>query len=357
MSANPVHCPSYWFDVQFMSKSLLDQGAMCLVLMPALCTALRRMNLLEAVFYGYEALTNTVHAWRSLVLEFAHNTRHAMPDIYSNRATYGSIEYYNKQFRSRIRYLLSRVLDEVPSTVIPRDVRRLYYNISMELLEKCALVSYACSVDVWQTTRQQLVEADQHVVLACLVRSAAVHWSMCDQSVQHARGVAAMDFTNRTWINIDHLLPKTRNPIVANATLKNSDLVPKDVSVVLWSKLVAQRQSLCSVSIHYGKVHTRPTDLAHLMAMTSFHISQQSRKLKCTTLLISSDGNPDLVLHYDSTSRGGPGASNAPSWILIESNHLDQPAYVTQFEHGDGAVDVIRTSSTGGRGGGQTTRK
>lgn len=358
MSANPVHCPSYWFDVQFMSKSLLDQGAMCLVLMPALCTALRRMNLLEAVFYGYETLLNTVRTWRSLVLEFAHNTRHAMPDIYANRTTYGSIEYYNKQFRSRVRYLLSRVIDDLPTTAVPRDVRRLYYNVSMELLEKCALVSYACSVDAWQTAQQQLVEADRHVVLACLVRSAAVHWGMCDQSAQYARGASAMDFTNHTWMNIDHLLPKTRNPILANATLKNNDLVPKDVSVVLWSKLVAQRQSSSAVSIHFGKVHTRPTDLAHLMAMTSFHVAQQSRKLKCTTLLISSGGNPDLVLHYDSNLRGDPNTPNAPSWILIEPNHLDQSAHMTQFEHGDGAAGTTRASSTtGGRSDGHATHK
>lgn len=320
-----VYAPQFWYNVGLMNNMMPKKPDIELILVPSFCTILRRINLLRTIFYGYEHPTNMVNEWHDLIMQYMHNMHTGAKELYASTDNYGTIEFYDKQIYRRVQFLLSRVMYRTDVDRVPRDLRTLFLNSSINLLEQCAHVAYCCNAESWNVARNHVLEREHTMLLACLVHAAVVHWDEAEKNECIGGGkIPVKDIITRGWTDIDHLLPVAHNPIISNATLTDKNLMPKNLSVIRWAQRLSQRQNASPAVVLKNRIQTLPIDLTHLLGLTTYYTSSQTyHKTYHTSLLISARDQPDILLHYDCS----PNLS-LPAWTLINPRRLNETPVV-----------------------------
>jgi hypothetical protein len=318
-----IRTQPFWIDIPIYQPSTLKGRQLQLVLLPGLCSVLRRMNLLETVFYGYDKILAVIERWRDAIYNY-------MQEMEQNEENYERLNRYDethiatleRKTSSYSNYLLSQILLNTSKEDLPTDARFLFSNVHMGVLEHCALVAYQCDVDSWNTARQAVDSKSSSILLACFVRAAAVLREKARDKTTLQDHSLLLSY-HRGWCNIDHLLPRRCIPILGDACISEFDLRPKSITASRWVQLLAEKRHSAPVHVVNGRIHTLPVDLAHLLASTIHCETQPHHHM---SLLMTTPDKPDLLLHYDHSSH-----TQVPKWTLVYPNHFNQPPWIMQF--------------------------
>lgn len=359
---NPLRDVSFWSTVPMCSVSAFKKTSAQLVLLPSLSSIMRRINMLQTIFYGYSRIMHMLNQWEISIAHFM-TMMDQQYDYYPSTAPppRGDFATLDKNVTQYIYMQLRRLFDETSRDHLPGDARALFLHEPIAFVEQCAFLCYSCSAQAWQVARRNIPDAHAPMALACLMRASMVHWRECYEHLtikEHSKMkpgtlMPPPEFFGdhcKSWSDISAILPQSRNPITNDATLSDSDLRPSYGSTDNWNASIRKRHRALRVSVIGEKFYTSPTDATHMLANITYRgylrNVQPTRQAVIPehdhiSLLISSDNRPDLLLHYAASSvyyGSNTATSTAPAtvksdrarWTLIACNELNYPPSVTE---------------------------
>lgn len=364
LNMSPLRDTSFWFTVPMCNFNAFKRSSTHLMLLPSLCSTMRRINMLRTVFYGYRRILDVVDRWEFSITQYMHVMDSQFNQCVADTTpACGNHTELDKAASKFVSAQLRRIMEETSESYLPRDVRGLFLSEPIKLLEQCALVAYCCNAESFYAARKTLSESDSCMLLACLMRAAAIHWHEAyeDLSLQQRTTFAryappsTMPSNSRnSWLNINLLLPQVRNPITREATLCDSDLRPPYITAERWNRCMEERHAGSPVAVVGTRLFTMPTDLYHMLATVTYHLTytksssgtaRQPSTQKNISMFITSHNRPDILLHYAGV--GKDKGLNA-HWTMINCNKLNHPPSVLEITSPpDGiVVDVTKANFT-----------
>lgn len=346
---NPLRGASFWSTVPLCNTVVFKKKSAQLMVLPALCTAMRRINMLRSVFYGYPRALELVDKWDAAITQYMLvMDRQYDTVVPGTTSTHGNFMAIDKDAAIFVNAQLRRIMEAASKDHMPLDARTLFMHAPIGLLEQCALVCHQCSARSYYNALIMVKETDIPMLLGCLMRAVAVHWAegQRDLTVQQRQKYQRLPNAREIyrsvrdgWLQVDTLLPPLRNPLINGTTLCDSDLIPPYCSVERWKVSLGERRAASPVVVVGDRLFTMPMDVKHLLANVTYHshppatstepVHQSKGLSKHVSMLISSPNRPDMLLHYTSPDMDRSKERRA-RWTLVACSEFNSPPTVLE---------------------------